>query len=162
MLQHLKNAKKIPLLLLGHWSFTNSFCPSKIPFFILSPIFFCPWWREKEVFQGNHSSPSLRHELVVQSLLALPSLCGTGTKPKRQILKANPKAETVWATNCGWRWSFVKLCGWKSSTRALLCCSLLVKEKAENKWGCSRKMWDGIFYKSIYKYMLFFFLLQLY
>lgn len=85
---------KIPLLLLSHWSFTNPFCPSKIPWFIPSPIFFCPWWREKEVFQGSHSSSSLRHDLVVQPLQALPSLCGTWTNPKRQILKAIPTGKS--------------------------------------------------------------------
>lgn len=139
---------------------THSALP-KFPFLSFPPSFFAPGEGKRKFFKETTQAP-LRHELVVQSLQALPSLRGTGTKPKRQILKANPKAETVWATNCGWRWSFVKLCGWKSSTRALPCCSLLVKEKAENKWGCSRKMWDGIFYKSIYKYMVFFFLLQLY
>lgn len=48
---------------------------------------------------------------------------------------------------------------WKSSTRALLSSAvlqqhrLLVKEKAENEWGCTRKMCTPIFSRSIYKYM---------
>lgn len=58
--------------------------------------------------------------------------------------KTNPKAETVLAANSGFK---VKFCETQRSEKQHQSSALLqqhsslMKEKAENKWGCSRKMW---------------------
>lgn len=114
--------------------------------FILFPTFFDPQWREKEVWRE-----------VLRKLLKPQPEAGPGcswTKPKRCLLQANPKAERLLTTNSGLRWSFVKLCGWESSTRALLSCSSTWRKRQKINEDAAGRMCTPIFYRSMYKYVV--------
>lgn len=102
---------------------------------------------------GLRKPLSPRHDMVDQSLQHIPVCLEPEQNPKRCFLWANPRAETVLATNSGLRWSFVKLCGWKSSTRALLSCSCSWRKRQKIKWGCSRKMWVCMCTHSFYRFI---------
>lgn len=128
----------------------HSALPEILMFYPFSHLFLTPSEGRKK-FEG-----SLKRSFKEATQAPTWGSC-SWTKPKRFLLQANPKAERILTTNSGLRWSFAKLCGWKSSTRALLSCSSTVcswRKRQKINEDAAGRMCTPIFYRSMYKYMV--------